>query len=173
MSDLDTVLDNLCKLAWPLYAVAVLMIVLPLGDLGASVWPPHLMQLQWRFGTFGLASGFLLTPLFGIVILVVAAAILQHRVVQRFVAVLNILGAAFLAAVLVIFALDWLQFRAGAPADARATMDLGSIKALIKDLLVACTLVWLGIAGWRAGHGQHRSRHSKPPLVRKPGQAST
>ena len=65
MTDLDTVVANLRKLAWPLYAVAVLMIVLPLGDLGASVWPPHPMQLQWRFGTFGLVSGFLLTPLFG------------------------------------------------------------------------------------------------------------
>jgi hypothetical protein len=168
VNDLDAVLTSLRRLAWPLYGVAVLMVVLPLGDFAASVWPLNLMQLQWRFGAFGLVSGFVLTPLFGIVIVVLCAALLEHRVVQRVVAVLNLLGATFLVAVLVVFALDWLQFRSAAPPDARANMDVGSVKALIKDFLVACGLIWLAIAGWRASRSEHRARHSKPPLIREP-----
>jgi len=102
-----------------------------------------------------------------------AAAILEHRVVLRVLAVLNVVGTVLLIAIIVIFTLDWLQYRAAAPDEARPTMDAGSIKALIKHALVAASLLWLGIAGWRASRAEHRSHRSKAPLIREPGQASS
>ena len=160
-------------IAWPVYLAGLLTALLPIIDLVASVWPPRVGQVEWRFGTLGLLSGFTLSPLLGLIMCMAAAAVLEHRIVQRVLAVLALIGAVKMSAIIVIFSLDWLQFRAQAPAEARPGMDVGSVKAVIKHALVAASLVWLGIAGWRAGRREHRARHSTPPLIRETGQPSS
>jgi hypothetical protein len=75
----DRAVAELKAFAWPAYCVAVLLVVTPLVDLVANVWPPRLSAVEWRFGTFGLLSGFLLTPLLGMVLATAAAALLEHR----------------------------------------------------------------------------------------------
>jgi chromate transport protein ChrA len=158
-------------IAWPVYLAGVLTALLPMVDLLASVWPPRLGQVEWRFGTLGLLSGFTLSPLLGLVMCMAAAAVLEHRIVQRVLAVFALIGAVKMLAIVVIFSLDWLQFRAAAPAEARLGMDVGSAKAVIKHALVAVSFIWLGIAGWRAGRREHRARRSTPPpLVREAAQ---
>lgn len=159
-------------IAWPVYLAGLLTALLPMVDLLASVWPPRVGQVEWRFGTLGLLSGFTLSPLLGLIMCMAAAAVLEHRSVQRVLAVLALIGAVTMSAIIVIFSLDWLQFRAAAPAEARPGMDVGSVKAVIKHALVAASFVWLGIAGWRAGRREHRARHSTPPLIRETGQPS-
>jgi hypothetical protein len=65
-----------------------------------------------------------------------------------------------------VFTLDWLQYRAAAPDEARPGMDVGSSKAVIKHAVVAVCLLWLGLAGWRAGRRHGRTRHAAPSLIR-------
>ena len=168
MRDDERSLSTLRTLAWPVYVAGGLTLVLPLVDLLASVWPMRVGQLEWRFGTIGLLSGFTLSPVLGLVMCMAAAAVLEHRMVQRVFAAVGMLGAVLLIGFTVIFAFDWLQYRAAAPQEAKSPMDTGSIKAIIKHLLVAGTLIWLGIAGWRAGRPPHRARHAQPPLIRDP-----
>lgn len=171
MRDHERSLSNLRLIAWPVYLAGLLTALLPLIDLLASVWPPRLGQVEWRFGTLGLLSGFTLSPLLGLVMCMAAAAVLEHRIVQRVLAVLAFVAAVMMVAFVVIFSLDWLQFRAAAPAEARPGMDVGSVKAVFKHALVAASLLWLGVAGWRAGRREHRARHATPPLIREAGQA--
>jgi chromate transport protein ChrA len=171
MHDHERSHSDLRAIAWPVYLAGILTALLPMVDLLASVWPPRLGQVEWRFGTLGLLSGFTLSPLLGLIMCMAAAAVLEHRIVQRVLAVFALIGAAKMAAIIVIFSLDWLQFRAAAPADARTGMDVGSVKAIIKHALVAASLIWLGIAGWRASRREHRARRSTPPLVRDAAQA--
>lgn len=175
MSDHEHALANLRTIAWPVYVAGGLTLLLPLVDLLASVWPPRVGQVEWRFGTLGLLSGFTLTPLLGLIMCMAAAALLEHRVVQRILAVLSILCAVLLFAVIVIFAFDWLQFRASAPADARAGMDVGSVKAIVKHAVVGVAFLWLGFAGWRAGrrHGGSRARRPAAPLIREPDRSAS
>lgn len=173
MRDHERSHSDLRAIAWPVYLAGLLTAMLPMVDLLASVWPPRLGQVEWRFGTLGLLSGFTLSPLLGLIMCMAAAAVLEHRIAQRVLAVLAFIGAVGMAAIIVIFSLDWLQFRAQAPAEARPGMDVGSVKAVIKHALVAASLVWLGIAGWRAGRREHRARHSTPPLIRETGQPSS
>jgi hypothetical protein len=165
MSD-ERPLSDLRTLAWPIYVAGALTLVLPLADLLASVWPIRVGQLEWRFGTIGLLSGFTLSPVLGLIMGMTAAAVLEHRVVQRVFATVAMLGAVLLIGLTVIFAFDWLQYRAAAPEEAKSPMDTGSIKAIVKHVLVAGCLIWLGIAGWRAGRSHHRGRHTQPPLIR-------
>jgi hypothetical protein len=157
-------------IAWPVYFAGLLTALLPMIDLFASVWPPRLGQVEWRFGTLGLLSGFTLSPLLGLIMCMAAAAVLEHRIVQRVLAVVAFAAAVKMVAFSVIFSLDWLQFRAAAPAEARPGMDVGSLKAIAKHALMAVAFLWLGIAGWRAGRPEHRARRSTPPLVRDAGQ---
>jgi len=171
MHDHERSHSDLRAIAWPVYLAGILTALLPMVDLLASVWPPRLGQVEWRFGTLGLLSGFTLSPLLGLIMCMAAAAVLEHRIVQRVLAVFALIGAAKMAAIIVIFSLDWLQFRAAAPADARTGMDVGSVKAIIKHALVAASLIWLGIAGWRASRREYRARRSTPPLVRDAAQA--
>jgi hypothetical protein len=168
MSDRPT--SVLQRFAWPNYFVALLLIVLPFVDLVTNVWPVRVGALEWRYGTLGLLSGFTLTPLLGIVLATASAALLDHRVMQRVIGVLNLLGAVALAVVVVLFALDWLQMRASIQPPQRHGMDIGSLKALAKHVLVAVALGWLGIAGLRATRRQAgaRSRRSPTPLVHEP-----
>jgi len=169
MADHDRAVSALRIMAWPVYAAGFLTIVLPLADLLASVWPLRVGQVEWRFGTLGQLSGVTLTPVLGMILCMTAAALLEHRVMQRILAVVNVLVAVLLFAFIVIFAFDWLQYRAAAPPEARTGMDVGSIKAIIKHALVAVAFLWLGFAGWRAGRdrGGHRERRQTAPLVRE------
>jgi len=156
--------------AWPNYFVALLLIVLPFVDLVTNVWPVRLSALEWRYGTLGLLSGFTVTPLLGIVLAIASAALLDHRLLQRIIGFLNLLGAVALLVVVVLFALDWLQLRASVEPDPRRGMDIGAVKALAKHLLVAAALGWLGIAGVRATRGEagSRGRRAPTPLMREP-----
>jgi hypothetical protein len=155
-------------LAWPNYFVALLLIALPFVDLVTNVWPVRISALEWRYGTLGLLSGFTLTPLLGIVLAIASAAVLEHRLMQRIIASLNLIGAVLLAVIIVLFALDWLQLRASVQPDPRRGMDVGAAKALAKHALVVIALGWLGIAGIRATRAEARARRAPAPLVREP-----
>ena len=153
------------RFAWPNYLVAILLILLPLLDLVTNVWPVRPGTLEWRYGTLGLLSGFTLTPLLGMVLATASAALLDHRVVQRAIGIVNLLAAVAFAVVVVLFALDWLQMRAAVQAAQRQSMDVGALKALAKHVLVGLALGWLGIVGLRAsrrepGAGRRRSATS-------------
>jgi hypothetical protein len=150
----------------PGYAIALLLIAFPLGDLAVNVWPFRLGLVEWRFGTVGLLSGFVLTPLLGIVGLVVVATALEQQRVLRVVAIVNLVAAVATLVILVVFGLDWIQMRSGTAPEARHSMDVGAVKALLKHLLTAATLGWLGLVGWRGTRPRRSGRtRSQSPLI--------
>jgi chromate transport protein ChrA len=154
------------SLLWPGYAVALLLIVFPLGDLFVNLWPIRLGDVDWRFGTVGLLAGFVLTPLLGVVALVVVAAALDHPAVLRAVSGLNLAVAVATLAMLVLFTLDWIQMRATAQPEIRPNMDVGTLKAMVKHVFSAATLGWLGLAGWRVTRPARGTRsRTRSPLI--------
>jgi hypothetical protein len=159
------------------YYLALLLVVTPAVDLVANVLPLQFGVVEWRYGTVGLLSGFLLTPVLGLLLASIAAASLHHSGVLRFLGVLNVLGGVVLLGVSTFWVLDMLEVRSNVPGDARATFDIGSIKAFGKNLTVALGLVWLGIANLRlarARRGAGRTRRGSedaPPLVQRSSQA--
>lgn len=160
--------DLLRAIARPGLYFAALLIVLPAADFATNVWPFRFGDIQWRFGTVGLLSGFTLTPLLGIAGAVLAAALLELTAVQRVIAVLSVGAAVILVVAQPLFILDWLQMRPGAPPEAVGSMDVGSVKAILKHLAVAGSLVWFGVFAWRQAKRQatHRPRRQTTPIVR-------
>ena len=47
------------------YFIALLLVVLPVLDFATNVWPFQPGLAVWRYGSVGLFSGYMLTPLLG------------------------------------------------------------------------------------------------------------
>lgn len=136
-------------LAGPFYAFGLLLIGLPMMDFATSIVPVHFANLQWRFATLGLLSNFLMTPMLGLGVMIVTAAVREHRGVMRFLSILTGLTALSLVGMLVLFALDAIQLNASMPAEQVATFRSAAAKAVAKHGAGFFVLAWMSIAGWQ------------------------
>ncbi|NUQ11441.1 MAG: hypothetical protein HUU26_03800 [Gemmatimonadaceae bacterium] len=143
----QTRLDPEEALAGPLYAVAGLLIAMPVVDFVLSVAAPAPSSVQWRFAAVGLLSGFTLTPILGMAVALTVAAVRQHYLVQRLLVATSLLGSVVLLVLCAGFILDVLQLRVSIPAEGQAAFRSAWTRALLKHLLAAVVLAYLG---WRA-----------------------
>lgn len=146
----------------PLYLVAFLLVATPVMDFATSIVPLRLGDIEWRFASVGLLSGFLLTPLLGLALATGVAQFGGHLRLQRMLAILNLVVTIAFAALLVLFLLDVVQLQGGVQAEAKAAFSSAALKALIKH---ACFIVSLGFLAWR---GLRVSRWSSPGARRGP-----
>lgn len=147
-------LDGL--LAGGLYVVALSLVVLSLFDYLAAVWPFQFGEVSWRYGAFGLVSGFVLTPLIGLSLAILLAWHRQRDQVLRVIGVVAIIGAALLLVMLVGFSLDAVQVWRGAPAETKRLTLLSAAKAVIKIAAAAVAVAWLGLGALRQGKSRSR-----------------
>ncbi len=148
------------RLAGPCYFIAFLFVVIPATDFISNVWPLQPGDFRWRFGMTGLLAGFLLTPLLGIMLAGLVAAITEDHRTLRLVSVVAAVGAVVLVILVALFALDVIQFRPEVPADRRGPFDFANVRSIVKHLLAAGSLGWLARSGLgvtaeaRAGKGK-------------------
>lgn len=148
----------------PVLFAAALMIIVPLADFAANVWPPQPGSVQWRYGAAGLLSSFVLTPLLGAAVASLAATLAQRRRTLLTLGVLEIAGAVGLVFVLIAFSLDVTQLNARVQEEARTAYWIGATKAAAKDVLVAAGLLWLGVASLRGA--RQRREVARPATAR-------
>lgn len=134
-------------LTGPLYALAGLLVLIPAADFILSVPSPQPGSVQWRFAAVGLLSGFTLTPILGIAMGLGLAGVMRHAGVARALVILSILGAVLLFVLSAGFILDVLQLRVSVPSEGRLAFESAWKRALVKHLLSAIVLAYLG---WRA-----------------------
>ena len=154
-------------LSAPLYAFALLLVAVPLLDFLQSIGALRPTNVQWRFATVGLLSGVLLTPMLGLTVAMVVAAIRQHTVLQRILAVLSLVAATTLSLLLISFVLDALQVSRVVPEQGRTAFRAASVKAVLKQLSATAVLLFLGLRGWRISSWRSRRRDGQAqiPLV--------
>ncbi|MCC6774573.1 MAG: hypothetical protein IT360_25580 [Gemmatimonadaceae bacterium] len=145
----------------PLYFVAFLLVATPVMDFVTSIIPLRVGDIEWRFASVGLLSGFLLTPLLGIALSIGVAHVAMHRRFQRVMAVLNLAISAVFVALLLFFLLDIFQLRSAVEPEAAEAFASAASKAVIKH---ASFIVALGMLGWG---GLRVSRWSVPEPRRK------
>jgi hypothetical protein len=133
------------------YLLATLLVVLPLLDLLANIWPWSPGEVSWRYGSFTLLSGFLLTPLMGLALAVGVAVAAGDPRVARILGAVGLASAILLLAGAVIFALDVVSIGATVPPEASTTFTIGAGKALLKCTVMAAALAWIGAMGWASG----------------------
>ena len=141
------------RAAGPVYFLALLFLALPLMDFIMNVWPLQLDKVNWRYGAFGLAGGFLLTPLLGLVMLMVASILFESRRVLSITAVLSSIVALGLILLSMAFVLDSVQMRSGVPVGQKRIFDAGVLKALVKDVTGAICAAWVAFGSFRSLSG--------------------
>lgn len=157
--------DSLEPFLAPLYFIALLLIATPAMDFATSVLPLRVASIEWRFATVGLLSGFLLTPLLGVVIAIALAAYAEHHRFLRMLSIVNGVVALLLVVLMVFFALDIVQLRSVVQAQAKEAFQGAALKAVIKYVAFILALAWLSVRGMRA------SRWSVPSSRRAPAVA--
>ncbi|MEO8636967.1 MAG: hypothetical protein ABI587_16960 [Gemmatimonadales bacterium] len=156
------------RIARALYFVAFLLVVTPLMDLVANVYPLSFGDFRWRYGASGLLSGFLMTPLLGVTLGIAVAAVREHRLALRIQGVLAVVAAVLLLVIAALFALDALQLRREAAADIASQFDIAILKAEIKHGSAILALLWLGVAAIRTSGrlgSRRENRGADPSMV--------
>jgi hypothetical protein len=95
------------------YAVGALIVVISVGDFISNVWPWRVGAVDWRYGAIGIMSTYLVTPIVGLLLVTITAALLEQTAFLRALAVGYIVMAMFLTVAVVAFLLDSLQVRQG------------------------------------------------------------
>lgn len=140
------------------YFVAAVLILFPVIDLVANLWPLDPGRVNWRYGAYVLLSGFVLTVILGFALALLLARLADHRKTARVLAVLSGLGGVILLAAAVAFALDALQLRASVSGDARTQFGIGAVKAVVKNSMAAAGFLWMAWAAWRPPKGRRSSK---------------
>lgn len=161
--------DALDRMASATNFLALMLVLISLGDYVANVWPFQFGEEGWRYGAVGLLSGFLVTPLLGAFIGAIMAIQRRRRVLLTTISVLELVTAAFLLIICLVFVLDAVTLRSVVRPDTVKAFDVSVAKALGKHLLVIVAFAWLGIAGLKAARTlathEIKSRAGATPLV--------
>ena len=164
-------IPELRRLAGPAYLIAALMIVVPAVDLISNMLPLRLSDPAWRYGTVGLGSGFLLTPMLGVLFLALLAGTIGQPTMAKVVGWVNLLLGSLMIPLMILFALDAVQIRNAVQPEALGQFDAGVFKAVFKLLTGALAFTWLGFRGVRT-KGQSRRSEAKVRL-RSAGRVDT
>jgi len=149
----------------PLYFIAFLLATTPVLDFFTSILPIRTGDLQWRFASVGLLSGFLLTPLLGVALAMAVAHFAGHMRVQRLVAIVTLSVSVLFVLLMLAFLLDILQLRNAVQPEARSAFAAASTKAMVKHLSFIVALGWLSWAGFKLSRWSAPARERPPAAI--------
>lgn len=146
------------------YLTAILLIAIPFSEAIMAAWPIRITETPWRFGSTGILSRALMTPLLGLFVAAALAVAANHR---RALWTLG-LGGAVLSLLLIVtapvFVLDVLEMRSRVRPQAARLFDSATVTALAKILAGALVSGLLATGCIRAA----RSLKRTPPPARAP-----
>jgi len=145
-SQLET---RMSLLAGALYLVGALLLVVTLVDYLATIWPHRPSAVEWRYGSVGLAGGFLLSPLLGLTLILMAGAWSASRSALWTTEIVGVVVAVTLVVLSALFILDGLQVRASVAEEMKGPFLFGVAKALFKLLTGAAAFFLASVAARR------------------------
>ena len=146
------------------YVLAALLVIIPLFDVTGQLLPLRLGDERWRFGAVGQLSNILLVPLLGLFLIIVIATFTDGRRVKRVIGAICGVLAFVLAALSVLFILDYFQVRTIVTPKFQHATAVASTTAIIKNVFSIITLCLLSQAGF-AGPSATAVKKVAPPSV--------
>ena len=143
-------IDVTDRLLPALYAIAFAFILTPVVDVITNVWPMQPGDIQWRFAFFGVSANYLISPLFGLGLLGLAAAYGFHKPMLLVTTVLATVAAVSLLACCLLYGLDILQLRGEVRPEAEFAFRVGAAKSLFKMVITAVALVFIAVGCFKA-----------------------
>lgn len=153
------------RVAVPAYLVAAILVLFPVSDAVATVWPLRPGDVAWRFGAGGLVSRSLVSPFLGLLITFTVALLLDHRRTLRVFAVITALLAISFGSLALLFALDSVQMRARVQPELLSQFDLAWLVGIGKLGVAGLILLTFTIVSWIASRSSsRRARRRQPEL---------
>ena len=137
--------DTLRRLRPALYLVALVFMLIPFVDVAAISLPYEPTSIRWRFTSTGIASNYLISPIFGAMLASIVVALGGHKNRIRIVAAFCGISAAIFLVVGMGLILDTLQWRNEIPSENLQMFYIASTKAFFKYFMTALTF---GLLGW-------------------------
>lgn len=132
------------------YLVALMFIALPVVDAATNAWPWSLGNEQWRFGAAAILSGYLISILFGLLLLGAIAVAGAHKRTLYVTSAVSGLLALVLLAMSISFILDTLQLRGVVREEQVEMFQIGAVKTGSKLALSMAAMIVLAIASFKA-----------------------
>ncbi|HEX3926698.1 MAG TPA: hypothetical protein VHW65_01770 [Gemmatimonadales bacterium] len=134
----------------PAYGLAFFLVLTPLISIGANNWPVNLSSVRWRYDFETSLSAFVVAIAMGFLVASVVAVGMEHRLMLRLLAVLNILVGIAYVLTCADYMLDGLQLRFNVDHDRLNAFELTVMRGMIIFVLGAVLAAWFGIASYRA-----------------------
>ncbi len=147
------------------YLVALLFLVHPFVDVVTNSWPLNPASMEWRFGFFGVAANYLISPMFGLGVAGLVSALNGHRHGLLANALIGALAALFLLVGSMLYALDVLQLQNNVRPEAEFAFRVGSMKSFFKLVTSAFVFGVLAWATFRSARGGARSGPATPAVL--------
>jgi hypothetical protein len=156
------------RIAVPAYVIGIVLMVIPIADIFASLYPWRVMEPRWRFGAVGLVSNALLIPTAGLLIVYLTATLLEHRMARRVLGITALAAGILAFATIVLFSLDALQTRAAVRPELQQNFGTVAAAAAIKLLVLGAACVVIAAMALFGGKASGASQ-SRLPLFSQPG----
>ena len=147
-------------LGGPLYAVAALLILVPVAEFVFTIPPPNFENARWRFDAVSLVASNMVMPIVGMALALVVSGMLGQPRVQRVLVYACLTIALGLAAASAGFMRDVQALRLVVPLDESAAFRSIWMRSIIKLLLSMAVLAYLG---WKARQMIPAATHHKSP----------
>ena len=154
-----------------LYIFALVLVLSPLVDFLATIWPMLPSELSWRYGFFGLLAGYLQTPILGLVLALAVAHWQKSGSVLWTLGILMLVVAFGLVLAMGLFGLDAMQVRAIRPEDQQRGVMVGAVLQEIKYGMAFLVLAVLGLGSVKtsAAHRSGGGKADSPGIVSAAG----
>jgi hypothetical protein len=137
-------------LGGPAYALACFLVVTPLISIAVNNWPLGLSSVRWRYDFETSLSAFVVAIAMGLLVASVIAVGMEHRLILRLLAVLNMVIAVVYVLTCADYMLDGLQLRFNVDHDRITAFELTVMRGMIVFVLGAAISAWFSIASYRA-----------------------
>jgi hypothetical protein len=148
-----------------LLATGLLMTAVSVLDLLSNLWPFSPGSIEWRYGAIGIMSGFAVTPLLGLVLLMIGAELRNLTGMVKAIGYLNVALAVLLGLILLLFLLDGLQIRQMAPEQRQAVTSRAVVIAAVRLIGGLAAFAVVGRAALRLSAPGRREASPKSPIV--------
>jgi hypothetical protein len=163
--------DQIKKLRVPLMMMGLLFILAPLVDIITNALPFVPGDMRWRFASLGIASNYLISVVFGAMLLGMLAVAADARIANYVLGALWCATAVIMLVLCVIYLLDTFQLLQDLPEGAETMYSIGAAKSVFKVLFSAAVLGTLGVIELRVARHVHAAEAAAsdegPRIIRK------
>lgn len=137
---------RLASLRGGLYALSLMLVIVPIVDWGRGISFGPVSEPGWRFAVLQLLSNYLLTPALGLAVAMVAAVLGEDWKTLRILRLVTWLLVVFMLVSSLAFPFDALQTKRAIQPQSYAVFNIGAVTGLFRMLCFTAVCAVLALS---------------------------